>query len=232
MALPFALPASLAPSFVASRCTAADVDVDALSEAYYDSFRTDVRNTFWWPAARAPMIAWMRQRFRCNLGTRGVHQFTLADAGTGDIVAFARWSVPAGHAGLFGEWAGAESEGEAGVDYPEGSPPEPCRRFFDALQHMADKHGADGMLKLSLLFTAPKYHGRGAGTALVRPVLALADAHGLRAYVQATPRAKALYEKLGFREVERVSFSLEELAGSGQTGTCDFSAMIREPQSA
>jgi ribosomal protein S18 acetylase RimI-like enzyme len=52
----------------------------------------------------------------------------------------------------------------------------------------------------------PEYQGRGIGTAIMSAVIEHADAHGLPVRLQVlktNPRAKALYERLGFR-VDRV----------------------------
>ncbi|KAI1762608.1 acyl-CoA N-acyltransferase [Hypoxylon sp. FL1150] len=253
MALPFPVPDSLAPTFTLSRCTAADTD--AFIEVYYESFLTDPRNTFWWSPDKAAMHRWMKHRVNRKMNDRRVRHFKVTDVESGDMVAMSRWDIPEGHEAVFGEWVEtatpvdvsqtvtAVGEGEAedvpvtsapaeapGADYPEGSKPELCKIFFDALKDMSEKHNAKTMLGLSLLCTSPKYHRRGAGKALMLPMLALADAQGLKTYLEATPTGKPIYEKLGFREVDEITFDLDKLLG-GDNGIYKISIMVREPRS-
>lgn len=56
---------------------------------------------------------------------------------------------------------------------------------------------------LEMLATDPAFQGRGAGSQLLRWGLARADAAGVEAYLEASPAAVPLYEKLGFREAGR-----------------------------
>ncbi|KAI1389380.1 acyl-CoA N-acyltransferase [Hypoxylon trugodes] len=264
MTLPFAIPPSLSPSFTISRCTAADVD--ELGEIYYDSFKTDKRNTFWWPVEKEPMVAWMHRRNSRKIGDSSMRHFKVTDVQSGEIAAFARWDIPEGYEAAFGEWPGEnvsavdvsvlvqadESAGDAQqkpgedvpvttapvdtitppavADYPEGADPEPCRVFFDALKKVSEKHNADAMLGLSLLCTSPKYQKKGAAKALMLPMLAIADAHGLKTYLEATPNGKPVYERIGFREVDQLTFDIEKLTGKPE-GIYYLSIMVREPKS-
>ena len=60
----------------------------------------------------------------------------------------------------------------------------------------------DDMADLELVATDPAHQGKGAGSQLMRWGLVQADEQGVEAYLEASPEAVALYEKLGFREVE------------------------------
>ncbi|OTA70713.1 hypothetical protein K449DRAFT_380792 [Hypoxylon sp. EC38] len=117
------------------------------------------------------------------------------------------------------------------MDHPEGARPELCQLFFNALSDMSKKQNAKAMLGLSLLCTSPKYFGKGAAKALLSPMLAIADNHGLKTYVEATPNGKPLYEKLGFREVDELTFDLKKLTDKFED-IYKISIMIREPKSA
>ncbi|KAI1657217.1 acyl-CoA N-acyltransferase [Daldinia decipiens] len=258
MALPFPIPSSLAKGFSMSHCTAADVDI--ITDIYYDAFAIDKRNTFWWPPNKEDMFAWMKRRIRRKMDDRSVRHFKITDDQTGDVVAFARWGIPEGYEKSFGEWVGnkettvdvsqivtpgdvtgenppansvsVEAINPPVANYPKGSRPELCQVFFDALKVSSDKHNADKMLGLSLLCTSPRYYRRGAAKALLLPMLAIADAHGLRSYLEATPNGKGVYEKLGFREVDRLTFNLEELTGREEyDDPYQITIMIREPRS-
>ncbi|KAI1646274.1 acyl-CoA N-acyltransferase [Daldinia loculata] len=257
MALPFPIPSSLSKGFSMSYCTAADVDI--IADIYYDAFATDKRNAFWWPPNKEDMFTWMKRRIRRKMDDRSVRHFKITDDQSGDVVAFARWDIPEGYEKAFGEWVGnketavdvsqivapGEVTGENPpansapveainppvADYPKGSRPELCQVFFDALKVASDKHNADEMLGLSLLCTSPKYYRRGAAKALLLPMLAIADAHGLKSYLEATPNGKGVYEKLGFQEVDRLTFDLKELTGEEYGDPYQITIMIWEPRS-
>lgn len=51
--------------------------------------------------------------------------------------------------------------------------------------------------------TDPAYQGKGAGSQLMRWGLKKADEHGLEAFLEASPEAVPLYERLGFKEADR-----------------------------
>jgi ribosomal protein S18 acetylase RimI-like enzyme len=51
--------------------------------------------------------------------------------------------------------------------------------------------------------TDPKYQGKGAGSQLMRWGLSQADEQGVEAFLEASPDAVPLYERLGFREAGR-----------------------------
>ncbi|KAJ8107127.1 hypothetical protein ONZ43_g6833 [Nemania bipapillata] len=113
---------------------------------------------------------------------------------------------------------------------PRGADPELCQFFFAKLAALSKKWNADQMLGLSLLCTSPKYYRRGAAKALLAPMLAIADAAGLRSYLEATPAGRPVYEKLGFRVVEVQKFDPDAFTGGKVKGLTTLSIMIREPQ--
>ncbi|KAI1089322.1 hypothetical protein F5B19DRAFT_381590 [Rostrohypoxylon terebratum] len=251
MALPFLVPSSLSPAFSMSHCTA--VDVDQLAEIYYVAFQMDRRNTFWWTEDKNAMLTWMKRRIYKKMADRSTRHFKVTDTESGDVVAFSRWDIPEGHDISFGEWVGddtgtvdvprtiaandsvvnsaaGESTASLGVDIPEGARPELCLAFFNALKDMSEKQNAKAMLGLSLLCTSPKYHRRGVAKAMMLPMLAVADACGLKVYLEATPDGKPVYEKLGFREIDHLTFDLKKLTG-GSEETYKISIMVREPNS-
>ncbi|KAI1085210.1 acyl-CoA N-acyltransferase [Whalleya microplaca] len=122
-----------------------------------------------------------------------------------------------------------DAAASAPVPYPEGARPDLCRLFFDALAGASKQWHEETMLGLSLLCTSPKYHRRGAAKALLLPMLALADARGLRVYLEATPGGKPVYEKLGFQVVDELRFDLDKLTTDFE-GEYKLSIMIREPK--
>ncbi|KAI0870240.1 hypothetical protein GGS24DRAFT_493153 [Hypoxylon argillaceum] len=253
MALPFLPPASLDSSFAMSCPT--EADIDTLAEVYYASFAEDPNNTWWWPRDRDAMFEWLHGRIRGKMADRNVRHFQVVDRRAGEVVAFARWDIPKGYEAMFGALddispvvldasqdhdtaepaatiVPVEEEAEAvkAIATPRGADPELCLFFFNKLAGLSKKWNADQMLGLSLLCTSPKYYRRGAAKALLVPMLAIADAAGLRSYLEATPAGRPVYEKLGFRVVEVQRFDPDAFTGGRVKGLTTLSIMIREPQ--
>ncbi|KAI3322321.1 hypothetical protein HD806DRAFT_122043 [Xylariaceae sp. AK1471] len=268
MALPFPPPASLDSSFTMSRPT--EADIDAMTQVYFDAFKSDLGNTYWWSPDRDAMYEWLWKRIEGKMRNRNVRHFQILDntssstTGRKEAVAFARWDIPKGYEAAFGEWIGKddaldvsrvvmeeEKTAADGIEKPvtaadveeaapgdaktiappRGADPELCRYLFGTLAILSKKWNAEEMLGLSLLCTSPKYHRRGAAKALLLPMLAIADAAGLRSYLEATPAGRPIYEKLGYRTVEVKEFDLTALTGGKSNGIFKLSIMIREPQS-
>lgn len=55
---------------------------------------------------------------------------------------------------------------------------------------------------LALLVTRPDFQGKGAGSALIKQGLALADELDLPTWLEASQAGYPLYKKLGFEDVE------------------------------
>ncbi|KAK7750560.1 hypothetical protein SLS62_007536 [Diatrype stigma] len=115
------------------------------------------------------------------------------------------------------------------VDVPEGTDPAVVQHFFQAMVDMSQKWDSSSMLCLSVLCTSPRYFKRGAAKALLVPVLNIADAEGLRTYLEATAAGRPVYEKLGFRQVDVLRF---DTAGAveGRPEPFEVAIMIREPK--
>ncbi|KAI0472931.1 hypothetical protein GGR56DRAFT_676977 [Xylariaceae sp. FL0804] len=121
--------------------------------------------------------------------------------------------------------AGSESSG--GVDEKIA---EVRKDFLAAIEANREKWKAETMLCLSVLCTAPDYHRRGTAKALLLPMLAIADARGLRTYLEASEMGRPLYRALGFRDVGDLVFDTSRLAGEGYGDTFTIKVMIREPK--
>lgn len=81
---------------------------------------------------------------------------------------------------------------------------------------------------LHLLVTHPEHQRRGAGTLLLRWGTERSDQAQLPAFLEASEEGLPLYEKLGFKAVEKRTFDLSKYGG---TGFDSNTAMIRQPAS-
>ncbi|KAK7956899.1 uncharacterized protein PG986_006121 [Apiospora aurea] len=85
----------------------------------------------------------------------------------------------------------------------------------------------NGPLDLSLLCFHPSYQGRGLSTALLKPMLDLADQQGITAYLEALENATPVYEKLGFKKVDEIVYDESK---TGHEGVRRIDIMLREPK--
>jgi GNAT superfamily N-acetyltransferase len=69
---------------------------------------------------------------------------------------------------------------------------------------------------LSKLCTDPQHQRRGAGTMLIKWGCDIAQEHGVPAFLEATPAGLPVYQKSGFREVEKFEIDLEKYGGVGR----------------
>lgn len=114
MALPFRVPPGLLPADF-TMAHAVEADAERMAEIYYEAFQTDPGNTYWWPDDRDGMMEWMVRRIRRKTRDPSMRHFKVVDAGTGDMVAFARWDVPRGSAAL-GGWPRGDQVNGGGVE--------------------------------------------------------------------------------------------------------------------
>lgn len=86
---------------------------------------------------------------------------------------------------------------EAGLD---GLDPADLERFAICMEVFEAAHPAEPAWFLNFLAVDPSYQGQGVGSTLLSSVLAVADAAGDAAHLEATSlRNRALYERHGFR---------------------------------
>ncbi|GAW17148.1 hypothetical protein ANO14919_065980 [Xylariales sp. No.14919] len=259
MALPFAPLASMDPSFAILRPTEADIETlaevyfdafatDPGNTFWWSSDREAMRD--WLRARIRKKMADrnVRHYHIVDNHNNDIVAFARWDIPKGYEAQFGRWiggdgaldvshvmrrdrtEAPDMATGTTAPVEEAEPAATKTMEGPRGADPELCRQFFIILSGLSKKWDAEGMLGLSLLATSPKYHRRGAAKALLLPMLAIADAAGLRSYLEATPGGRPVYEKLGFRTVEVKEFDLEALTHGKMKGTYKLSIMIREPQ--
>jgi ribosomal protein S18 acetylase RimI-like enzyme len=82
------------------------------------------------------------------------------------------------------------------------------------------------LIVVYLLATLPEYHRRGLGKQLMDVCLQDADAAQAKAFLIATEAGSVLYRKLGFKEVDGITFDVVPHGGDEKvTWLC----MLREP---
>jgi ribosomal protein S18 acetylase RimI-like enzyme len=106
-----------------------------------------------------------------------------------------------------GEGVG-EGEGEGAQDvFAHVRDPEMAKRYFAKHYEQHEKFmGARGHWYLELISTKREVKGLGTGRKLVEWGLEKVDADGCEAYLEASPEGRGLFERFGFRVVERLVY--------------------------
>ncbi|KAI0477948.1 hypothetical protein F4859DRAFT_42554 [Xylaria cf. heliscus] len=214
-----------------------------------DAF-SNTEYTYWWGPVPA-MWSWQEERIRRRFADPSTQQFKVVDDANGIIVAWAKWDPPSGMVGLSegftvydksGEPANTGAKNEDGekekadgktsaksyaLGPPEGSNVALFQVFYDGLVGAGKKFQASQKLVLTHLCTRHSYHGRGIGSALLRDVLDLADKEALWAYLEATPLATPVYQRVGFKVVDTLEFDRTE---AGLDTSAILHVMVREPR--
>ncbi|CAG8962084.1 hypothetical protein HYFRA_00005127 [Hymenoscyphus fraxineus] len=90
-------------------------------------------------------------------------------------------------------------------EWPEFSNTELANHFFGSLfENRRVNMGERRHWYLELLATLPEMQGKGAASMLLKWGLEKADEAGLESYLEASPKGKSLYEKMGFEEKGRL----------------------------
>lgn len=153
-----------------------------------------------------------------ELNEPGSHWFKAVATDTGEIGGFVKWQEP----------KPGVSPSQALGPWPEEADQQLCNETFGAWARMhRDLLGARGhwckycvqlwnrhmlltnRIDLEIVATDPAYQGKGAGSQMMRWGLERADEQGMEAYLEASPDAVPLYEKLGFREAGRTDTWIE-----------------------
>ncbi|KAI1210763.1 acyl-CoA N-acyltransferase [Annulohypoxylon truncatum] len=215
-------------------CTVADAP--ALARNNMSAFWEDPTWILLWPKeiTREFLIKQGEKRYpRLLLRDREVTRHQKAvDPATGALVGYARWILPAGRSTAADgspEWASAQAP-DVGDDE---------RRRFEELaesawwngrkemRHIDDKNDVvmdrilseKSYIKLDYLAVHPENKGKGVATALVQSGIRHAEEIGLPIFVMSYKAGRGVYERLGFKEVERVIQDDTEYGGKGEYGT-------------
>ncbi|KAL4922371.1 acyl-CoA N-acyltransferase [Aspergillus aurantiobrunneus] len=151
---------------------------------------------------------------------------------SGTVVGCARWVIPADEDGAakkatvtaMSDAAAAEASAELAL--PEGTNKAIYEGFFATLKERGRKYLRDDDFVLDFIATHPSFQGRGIAKALLRWGTDAADRAQKRIYLEATPEGQPVYEKSGWRALERVDI---EYAPWGGEGRSELMLMLRDP---
>ena len=156
----------------------------------------------------------------------------LVNQSTGEIAGFSIWQSPhpMSTADEEAKWKEAQKaldrRMDAEVGEPVGTDTELLAAYKAGEHRMRDRHvDPKRDYVLSRLAVLPKYQGQGCGSLLLREGLRIVDEHGARAWLEATPAAKPLYERFNWREIDAIVCHVEKRDGSRTHVTC---GMLRD----
>ncbi|SPO06094.1 uncharacterized protein DNG_08783 [Cephalotrichum gorgonifer] len=120
------------------------------------------------------------------------------------VVGFAKWSAP--------QREDSRAEHEYFPSYPPEGDVELATEFFDGIARKRKEiMGERKYWHLHMLAVRPDYQGRGAAGPLIKWGAERADEDGLPCYLDASPMAKAIYERYGFKVADTLVFGGGEL---------------------
>ncbi|KAF4879218.1 hypothetical protein CGCSCA1_v001977 [Colletotrichum siamense] len=154
---------------------------------------------------------------------------------SGRVLGWACWIVKDATGGDRVAVAKAESKGGSSVDKAEGvetsavekkeePPKEDPARALGGLMYRERVAIEERYMKgkryavLQGLATDPAYQRRGIATKLVQARLEVIDLEGLACWIHASPSSYGVYAKVGFEEVGRNEYDLDEWAPGGRQG--------------
>ncbi|OTA90637.1 hypothetical protein M434DRAFT_397890 [Hypoxylon sp. CO27-5] len=214
-------------------CTVADAA--ALARNNMSAFWEDPTWVLLWPKeiTREFLIRQGAKRYpRLLLSDRETARHQIAvDPTSGALVGYIRWILPSGYS----------TARDGKPVWPEAQVPDVSddeKKQFEELaqsarwkgreemEHIDDKNDAvmDRILaerpyiKLEYLAVHPENKGKGIATALVETVIRQAEKIGLPVFVMSYKAGRGVYERLGFKEVDRVIQDDSQYGGKGEYG--------------
>ncbi|KAK4129147.1 N-acetyltransferase-like protein [Parathielavia appendiculata] len=143
--------------------------------------------------------------------------------GPGEIVAFARWLLqrePRTEAGWKAKEFNATTE-----TWGEGCDVAVVNAFIGEMTRIQRDHAqGEAALYLSLLACSPTRQRLGAGSALLKWGVDLADSLGLPSRVEASPAGYRLYKKFGYEDVDVLDLKVTDTWGVVNTDGSDWGA--------
>ncbi|OJK04029.1 hypothetical protein ASPACDRAFT_1852943 [Aspergillus aculeatus ATCC 16872] len=151
------------------------------------------------------------------------HLLVAEDASTGQIVGYARWTVPGPPAHPSSGELSPENQHlvttfrQAGAGaLPPGTNLAVHTRFWGELERLKAKYLREGDFVLEFLATLPEAQGQGVASGLLRWGLERADARNARVYLEATEEGYPVYRKYGWRDLEVLELDFAELGGRSE----------------
>jgi len=104
-----------------------------------------------------------------------------------------------------------ENEGSRDDLFSEGANKEAMISFFTELaRERRERFGGRPYVLLSILAVSPEHQRRGLGAKMVQVGLEKADAMGVEAYLESSPKGKGLYAKYGFEDKGEMKFDARD----------------------
>jgi len=185
-------------------------DLDGICNLYFSAFAGSyiLENCF--PRSSQEVQEFVKASRKENLEDLSNVAFVIPDE-DGNVIASATWERPRNpenHATAAATTAATAGEkGEKEVPWPKDGNPELAAAFFGGLQKKnREIMGDRPHWLLHLIMVLPEHQGKGLSTQLMNWGLKRAREDGLPIYLDATPRAKAVYERFGFKVVDTLTF--------------------------
>ncbi|KAL8946235.1 MAG: hypothetical protein Q9222_007343 [Ikaeria aurantiellina] len=162
------------------------------------------------------MYPWRLERLTNAFSTEFMMHSKVVDTSQENIVAYAAWQLP--HPSKPED---ASHENNPGSDRPNPRLPEGTNvKMFGAVYKEQDRLRAKHVDStqdyiLRAIVTHPDYYGRGLATMLLRQGLEKIDAERRRCYLEASPAARPIYDKMGWVVVDHIKTDLAEYGVPG-----------------
>ncbi|KAK5994268.1 hypothetical protein PT974_04740 [Cladobotryum mycophilum] len=174
-------------------------DVPHMVETYFDAFSEDEISRRFSPRGTKSAYDFWTSSLSDEVLSEHSHFLSVWDTSTTfeTFVGFAKWVVP-----------GAPSEPLPKLeDWPQEGDPEFAAEFFACLEEMhSNAMGERPHWYLEMLAVKKQFQGKGAASLMLKYGVAKADEDGVESYLDASPLAKPIYERYGFRVVHTETF--------------------------
>ncbi|OJJ84639.1 GNAT family N-acetyltransferase [Aspergillus glaucus CBS 516.65] len=183
-------------------------DSSALTTLFLAAFSNPFNLTLF---PRTPDVrAWWEEKFAREATAPGRVLLKVVDTPDNAYAAFAIWKFPKYQSeGNQEQEEDGEEKGEGEGQWPRGSDPTLCERFFGSMAAKREEYmGSKPHYYLDMLGTHPSHNGKGIASMLLKWGLDRADNDGVPVFLSASPAGKPMYERRGFRVVQE-----EEVAG-------------------
>ena len=181
-------------------------DCQEIAQIQLEACSTDPGFSTIFPSAATPeAVEFFAKTFRDGLANdANAELFKAVDEATGRIASFVRWHYFTARSSDDPETVPAD------YDFPNGANTEAGNLLIrNGNLKRIDIMGGQPYAYLSVLCTASEYRKQGAGSSLIAAGLSIADRQGLPSYVEGTPIGRGIYERHGFREVDRLELMLK-----------------------